>query len=132
MTRGYEISVVNGDDFDMKGWFVANGEVGTPNCMGRFSRNMNISGGTGGSNDIPVIEHNHGASQVAHAHDVKAHQEYYGTSGSTKERLYNLAGWLGGLVSSETPMITVNNEGVSGVGLNKPLYIDSIPIIRMS
>ncbi|GAH33216.1 unnamed protein product, partial [marine sediment metagenome] len=58
----------------MLGWFVANGEAGTPNCTYRFIHGCGSSGGLGGSRDAIVVQHNHGAiseNAGAHVHDLK-------------------------------------------------------------
>lgn len=132
-TRDYEISVANGDDFDMRGWFVANGKVGTPSCIGRFNRGAVISGDVGGSDDAVVVEHIHGASQEVHTHNVKGTKLYVGIEATAERLMLNSAsGEVPDYVSSETPAVTVESEGVTGIDKNIPGYINSIPIIKMS
>ncbi len=114
-TRDYEISIANGDDFDMKGWFVANGQESTPDCIDKFVRNEAISGVGGGSDDAVVVAHTH-----------------------------NTATYINGLAGDE-PVLTyagraspvwradiIQSTGESGVGKNVPAKISAIPIIRMS
>ena len=131
-SRDYEISVANGDDFDMEGWFVANGQSSTPNCMMKFTRSTSSSGGLGGSDDAVVVEHNHGASQVEHSHTLKRITVQVGVDGPNVDHIRIDGAGTAGYIDNAQPAITVNNEGVSGVGANKPSYINSIPIIRMS
>ncbi|MBA7521566.1 hypothetical protein ES705_13673 [subsurface metagenome] len=130
-TRDYEISVENGDDFDMRGWFVANGCADTPNCIKRFQRSAPSSGSIGGSNHAVVVEHIHVASQVAHSHGVKRRSTQLTEDGATKYDVDVSGEFYDGLIDDKQPVITVESEGVSGEGLNMPGYIDSIPIIRM-
>ncbi len=136
-TRDYEISVVNGDDFDLKGWFVANGEGGTLRCLNRFVRGSTVSGSVGGSDDIPVIEHNHGASSDndgEHGHGLRIADS--GAIGSpvtvTGGVNCDFVGGFVGVGGIHNHGITVNNEGVSGAGLNVPGHVKAIPIMRIS
>ena len=131
-SRDYEISVVNGDDFDMLGWFVANGEVGTPQCINKFVRGRSVPRDVGGSNDGVVVEHNHGATQEAHKHGLASKSGDGGMSYVMYGTDAHDAPFSDTLVQSKTPAITVNNEGVSAVNVNIPVYIGAIPIIRVS
>ena len=111
-TRDYEISIANGDDFDMKGWFVANSQAGTPDCINKFIRNEATSGVVGGSDDAVVVQHSHGIPCYV-----------FGTTGLN-------------LISDDYTGIQqtkyTNDAGVSGVGKNIPAKISAIPIIKMS
>ena len=132
LTRDYEISVANGDDFDMKGWFVANGFAGTPGCIGsKFILNFEVSGNEGGSNDAVVVEHNHGASQVAHHHKVGIDSEAFVDGGTIKAHVKQDTLNQDGYMTSEQPVITVEDEGVTGFGMNRPAFITAIPVIKM-
>jgi len=116
----------------MKGWFVSNGKAGTLNFLNRYIKSHNASGGTGGSAHSVVVEHTHGATQVAHSHDVHVDGILTPESGGLQlvhlGAPINQTGWM----SSEQPVITVESEGVSGADANHPPYINGIPIIRMS
>lgn len=115
----------------MKGWFVANGDGGTPDAIYKFIQMFGSSGGTGGSNNAVVIEHNHGITDPTHAHNIRR-------SGATPPSAWTLN--TGEIESNYTNYategaptgISVNNEGVDGTGLNMPKFINAIPIIRMS
>lgn len=114
--RDYEISVANGDDFDMKGWFVCNGYVGTPDMIDKFTLNFISSGVLGGSDDAVVVEHSHDRTNRG-----------IGTG--------SVAGLMTDTVySSNSLTVDIGGsslEGVSGVGVNRPSFISSIPIIKM-
>lgn len=129
--RDYEISVANGDDFDMKGWFVANGFAGTPYCIGKFQRLASGSGAIGGSDDSVVVQHNHPASQVAHSHKVGLSTNLITFDGIEVKTIRNISLVNSGYMSDEQPVITVGDEGVSGVGANMPNYINGIPVVKM-
>ena len=131
-TRDYEISVANGDDFDMKGWFVANGEVGTPSCIGRFLRMATTSGGVGGTNDAIVVQHNHGIVDSGHVHNILMQSGPGSQSPISSAPGDASEGSTSGKIVSSVTGISVNNEGVSGENGNIPLFIHGIPIIRMS
>lgn len=112
-TRDYEISVANGDDFNKKGWFVANGQAGTPACLDKIVRNEAVSGVVGGSDDALVISH-------VHQSKIKGSLAAAGTNVGTASPTGSL---YDGVVTS---------TGVSGVNKNIPAKISAIPIIRMS
>jgi hypothetical protein len=114
-TRNYEISIANGDDFDMKGWFVANGYASTPPCLDKFTRNEATSGVIGCSDNALIVSLRHGAT--------------------TYTAMPNSAGGNnpGGLYGAQLGDTRYTKyEGVSGAGKNIPAKISAIPIIKMS
>ncbi|MEE9439562.1 MAG: hypothetical protein V3V14_11220 [Saprospiraceae bacterium] len=65
-TKSTEISEANGDDFDMKGWYVCNDKDTTDYALGyttdlveKFIRMEMEAGNIGGNNDAPYIAHTH-------------------------------------------------------------------------
>ncbi|BDI54834.1 MAG: receptor-binding protein [Asgard archaea virus SkuldV2] len=131
-TRDYEISVANGDDFDMIGWFVANGEANTPNCIDKFTRNEATSGVVDGDDDAVIVQHNHGITDPKHKHGlpmmfgaggVEAVRRIWDTNHIVYDDFYTVSVATG---------ISINNAGVSGVSKNIPAKISAIPIIKMS
>jgi len=138
--RTVEIGAHGSDTIEMAGWFVCNGNVSTPNLQYRFIRGNFFSDNVGGSNDAVVVEHNHGASSNntgAHTHDIRTNFP------TTYDRAVDSA--LSKRPQTQSPpttatdsqgnhehVITVSNEGVSGVGKNMPSYYDVIYIIRMN
>lgn len=56
-TRTEQIGDRTGDTVFMKGWYVCNGQSGTPNLIDKFIRSMTSSGTTGGSDD--AYDHDH-------------------------------------------------------------------------
>jgi len=113
-TREIEIGAHGSDTIEMVGWFVCNGHADTPNLFDKFIRGAIASGGTGGSNDAVVVDHNH---------NIKASQDYVYTSGDLHWHLNQSGGGQSGFVV---------NSGVSGVNANIPSYYSVIYIIRMS
>lgn len=130
-TRAVQIGDDVGDQINMKGWFVCNGLAGTPDLEKMFVRGAYVSGGMSGSDDSIVVQHNHGASQEVHTHNVKGTKAYVGIE-PTAERLMlnNLSGEVTDYMSNEMPAVTVESEGVSGVGKNVPKHYKVIYIIR--
>jgi len=68
--RTNEISIANGDSFDLKGWYICNGKVtNVPDLTGSYSggkyirgANDNGSNQSGGSDDAVLVQHNHGGT----------------------------------------------------------------------
>jgi len=114
LTRTDEISISNGDSFDMNGWFVCNGQSGTPNLHTRFIRcELNNVGNTGGSNTnshthTVDIDHDHASftsgSESSHTHS--------GTTNTTSSNAYALLSGTG-LFSAYTHTHTFTTGGGS-------------------
>jgi len=58
-SRTVQIGDEGGDAFKMYGWFVCNGEAGTPDLEKLFVRGAYVSGGIEGSDDSVVVAHTH-------------------------------------------------------------------------
>lgn len=130
LTRTEQIGDRGGDTFRMNGWYVCNGLVSTPDLIKSFIRGDSVSGSTGGDDDSIVVQHNHGASQASHNHNVKGRM-WGGTSTGVNGDLADMADqWLTGFTNSKTPTITIDNEGVSGVDKNMPVWYSLIFIIK--
>ena len=119
------------DTISMPGWFVCNGLVSTPNLFGKFIRAGTSSGGVGGSNDSIVVQHNHTASQASHNHKIEV-GSLSGGATKVEETSVHLSGRWDYPTESKTPLITINNNGVSGVNANRPSFYTLIFIIRIS
>jgi len=136
-TREVEIGAHGSDTIEMSGWFACNGLVNTPNLIGSFTMGFLTSGGVGGSNDAVVVEHTHGASSTnagSHNHGVKVKDSTPAMEGVINEVVGSYPWTLENTLDagSHNHPITVNNQGVSGVGANLPQYYSVIYIIRMS
>lgn len=151
-TRTEEIGFRTGDAVPQrKGWYVCNGQSGTPDLRNKFIRSENASGNTGGSDDAIVVTHDHGgvtgnqsASHNHHQAGVKANVSYlyrpWGgwhpgaggsveISGDTAEDNEEFADTSNQLASHAH---TVAEDGASGTDANKPAYYSLIFIIKMS
>lgn len=66
--RTNELSVANGDSFDMKGWYISNGKVtNVPDLVGAYNSGKFVRGGTtsnasGGNDNTVLVQHNHGTN----------------------------------------------------------------------
>ena len=78
------------------------------------------AGGTGGSKDAVVVEHNHEIADPGHNHTVTAGQTSTIASGNTLPLNYL---YTTRTTSTSTTGITINNEGVSGTGKNLQPYV---------
>jgi len=65
-TRTNEISIDNGDSFDLKGFYVCNGKNGNPDLVGAYDSGKFIKGAnylgsnqSGGNDDAVLVQHNH-------------------------------------------------------------------------
>ncbi|MBA7566092.1 hypothetical protein ES708_07779 [subsurface metagenome] len=131
-TRTVQLGDEVDDTFAMPGWFVCNGLAGTPDLEKMFVRGGLVSGVIEGSDDTVVVQHNHPASQVAHAHKVGTTTEELGSGGPMKTILKNAGLISSGWMDSQQPAVTVDNEGVSGVGKNVPVHYVMIYIKKMN
>ncbi len=159
VSRTVEIGAEGGDTIEMAGWFACNGNASTPNLFYKFIRGGTTPGTLGGSNDAIVVQHNHSGSSGsqsashshvinnagAHAHDIRELQSHAltGSGWASAQAGGSLRGSIiqsdgdhghtsGNQSASHNHVITVNNEGVSGVNANRPEFYDVIMIIRMS
>ncbi len=131
-TRTVQLGDEVGDTFAMPGWFVCNGLAGTPDLEKMFVRGGLVSGVVNGSDDAVVVQHNHPASQAVHSHNVKRRSTQLTEDGATKYDVDVSGSFYAGLISEVQPVITVDNEGVSGVGKNVPVHYVMIYIKKMS
>ena len=79
------------------------------------------AGGTGGSKDAVVVEHNHTITDPGHNHTVSTYASSTPTSGNPVVPL--LYTTTTRTTSTSTTGITINNEGVSGTGKNLQPYV---------
>jgi hypothetical protein len=120
-----------GDTIKMPGWYVCNGNAGTPNLLNKFVRAEAASGTTGGSDDGAVVNHTHVTNIGAHGHNFR---KWGGTGNSVN---YYVTGYHGGgnairnsynievtqsVVSKNIGNKTSGNPGggVAATGVNKP------------
>ena len=78
------------------------------------------AGGTGGSKDAVVVQHNHTITDPGHNHTVSTYATSTPASGSDVPILYSTTTRT---TSTSTTGITINNEGVSGTGKNLQPYV---------
>ena len=78
------------------------------------------AGGTGGSKDAVVVEHNHGITDPGHNHTVTTSSTSTIASGNAVPLNYL---YTTRTTSTSTTGITINNEGVSGTGKNLQPYV---------
>jgi hypothetical protein len=131
-TRTVQLGDEVGDAFAMPGWFVCNGLVGTPDLEKMFVRGGLVSGVVDGSDDAVVVQHNHGASEGVHNHKVGVDHLELGSGGDTRDYLKSSSLYEEGYTSFESVDVTVDNEGVSGVGKNVPVHYVMIYIKKMN
>jgi len=121
------------------GWYLCNGQNGTPDLRDSFilgAGNSYSVGSTGGSKDAIVVSHTHTASSTSTVTDPQhAHVEQYNGSnssgtgagisdtsvsiGATQANISTATASTGITVATST---TVNTAGVSGSGANMPPY----------
>ena len=78
------------------------------------------AGGTGGSKDAVVVQHNHGITDPGHNHTVTTSSSSTIASGNAIPLNYL---YTTRTTSTSTTGITINNEGVSGTGKNLQPYV---------
>ena len=78
------------------------------------------AGGTGGSKDAVVVQHNHGITDPGHNHTVTTSSTSTIASGNAIPLNYL---YTTRTTSTSTTGITINNEGVSGTGKNLQPYV---------
>jgi len=78
------------------------------------------AGGTGGSKDAVVVQHNHGITDPGHNHTVTTSNTSTIASGNAIPLNYL---YTTRTTSTSTTGITINNEGVSGTGKNLQPYV---------
>lgn len=118
-TRTAEIGLQNEDEIHLKGWYVCNGNSGTPDLKDKFVRSESASGNAGGNDDISIgranlpTDHEHGLGLTITASA--------GTSIGTTNRLY--------------PLNTTTYPDANAAGTlidNRPEFYSLIFIIKMS
>lgn len=68
-TRTEAIGFRGGDTVpERPGWYVCNGQSGTPDLRNRFIRCESVTGNTGGSDNAIVVEHGHTAGNQSASH----------------------------------------------------------------
>ena len=114
------------------GWFLCDGNNGTPNLVDKFIRSSDLAsvGGTGGSNDSVNISHSHTFTWSA----LPAHEHannYYATVTNMYPDGHNDRGGSNLISQStttftnnatEAPTGTCSTDGVDGAGLNQPPF----------
>ena len=95
----------------MVGWYICDGNNGTPNLVDKFVRGGATSGATGGSDDAVVVSHAHNVLGI----EVNAGSGVWGLRSD----------------GASIPSLVVS-AGVSGVGKNIPAYHVLIYIMRIS
>jgi microcystin-dependent protein len=112
------------------GWVLCDGTNGAPDLRGRFiigAGSTYAVGATGGSADAVVVAHSHTITDPGHAHDL-ALGETDG-SGSYVDTATNSLTVES--TSSSFTGITIDSEGVSGVGANLPPYYALAYIMKL-
>ena len=111
------------------GWFLCDGQNGTPNLVDRFVVGAGSTYGldsTGGSKDAVVVSHTHSisiASAGNHSHSVSGHQNASQTVGSQHGIGSPSSGSFALVFSGgHSHSLAVNNSGESGVDKNMPPY----------
>ena len=135
-----------------EGWHICDGTEGTPNLIGKFIKASDISGGTGGSSTIQILEenmpkhtHTFVENQVttseagAHTHTIRGK---YGKSDNANDRNCLETGLETDLITTSeagahTHTIDMSNTQLSYQGEGKPiefepLYYSLIYIMKMS
>ena len=126
-----------GDTINMPGWYVCNGNAGTPNLINKFVRCEAASGTVDGSDDAIVVTHTHGYSRIYSFYVDQGGTPYYGEAvipmdwnwsatrctGASSGTIHKIMMRGGGFTSG--------SAGDSGTGKNKPAYYSLIFIIRM-
>lgn len=121
------------------GYALCNGVDGTPDLRGRFVLGWNnedealVPGSTGGSRDAVVVGHDHGVTDNGHFH---VHSATNNPPAITSLEIGSIDVFTPTIVeafdtSTEISGVSVNMEGVSGLGANMPPYYVAIYIIRI-
>ena len=131
------------------GWYLCDGNNGTPNLRGKFivgydnnDSDFDVND-TGGSKDAVIVQHNHGVTDPTHGHSINdpGHQHdtsvtntklfpsngqtsiSYGGPGGYPATVFTMSDATTGIVvNAGGTGISINNEGVSGGNKNLPPY----------
>lgn len=129
------------------GWFLCNGQNGTPNLVDKF---IVCAGGayavnaTGGSADAIVVNHTHTLSDPGHSHGVNdpghnhgsdKYLKYIGggssgSGGSIATNAEITVGTTGVTINSGTTGVSIGSAGASGTNANLPPYYALCYIMR--
>ena len=131
------------------GWYLCDGNNGTPNLKGKFVVGYDNNDGdfdvndTGGSKDAVIVQHNHSVTDPTHGHSINdpGHQHdtsvtntklfpsngqtsiSYGGPGGYPATVFTMSDATTGIaVNAGGTGISINNNGVSGTGKNLPPY----------
>ena len=131
------------------GWYLCDGNNGTPNLKGKFVVGYDNNDGdfdvndTGGSKDAVIVQHNHSVTDPTHGHSINdpGHQHNtsvtntklfpsngqtsisYGGPGGYPATVFTMDNATTGIaVNAGGTGISINNNGVSGTGKNLPPY----------
>ncbi len=125
LTRTDEISIDNGDDFDMQGWYVCNGYSSTPNLHDRFIRcELDSAGGTvtGGADTVTLDP----TEMPYHTHT------YYRSSAGAITAIIGCCGGFYYLEALNNAGYAGGSGGVTQPHNNMPSYFSVVFIIKMS
>lgn len=122
-TRTEAIGDREGDTVEMPGWYVMNGQSGTPDLRNKFIRSENASGNTGGADTHTLT-----------TTQIPAHNHSYENLVSTAvtNKINSVGSYTGGKVNTVQVARTTGNRGSGGAHNNMPAYYSLIFIKRMS
>lgn len=115
------------------GWFLCDGNNGTPNLVGRFVRGASSPGGTGGGSHRHSINttgsHNHGGT------DSDGHHRHNGVTSPTGTTGFSdVSGTTtteeGGHTHTLTSAGSHNHGGNSGSATSEPPFYSLVPIMK--
>jgi microcystin-dependent protein len=112
------------------GWNLCNGTNGTPDLQDRFvicAGGSYVVGATGGSADAVVVAHSHSITDPGHIHSFNTNDGQDGSGDQTPE----IGTGVNRFTNSAFTGITIDSEGVSGVGQNLPPYYALAYIMKL-
>lgn len=115
------------------GWFLCNGENGTPDLRNRFvvgTGNNFVFNSQGGTADSIVVSHSHTAvvsTTASHTHTLSLGSFQSGGSGlglrSSDDATRGARSTTGASDGNHSHSSTINTTGQSGIGRNMPPYL---------